>query len=118
MLRNVTLNFEDKEETYQVDANTHYEARVEAIRRFLEEFKIQGRPTDYIVGRFRGLIGVTVRSAVDRRTISKPSEPSEAFLLEQVTRLRQHVRTSTFLPEKSKSKATKLLLQLEEALSV
>jgi len=117
MLREVTLNFESTEKTYQVDTNTHYEARVEALSRFLEDYKIQGRPVDYIVGRFKGIIGMTVRSSVDKRTLSKNSEPGEAFVLEQVERLRRHVRTSTFLSDKSKSKATKLLLQLEEVLS-
>jgi hypothetical protein len=117
MLREVTLTFENTQKTYEKDTNTHYEARVEAIKDFLEEFKIPGKPTDYIVGRFKGLIGVTVRSAVDRRTLPKTNEPSRTYVYEQVTRLRQYVRTSTFLTDKSKSKATKLLLQLEEVLS-
>lgn len=117
MLRDVTLSLEGREKTYQVDTNTHYEARTEALGMFLEEFKIPGRPTDYIVGRFKGLIGITVHSSIDRRGEPKNNEPTEAFMLEQVGKLRRHVRTSPFLTDKRKTKATRLLLQLEEALS-
>lgn len=117
MLRDVTCSFEGQEETYQVDTGTHYEARVEALGKFLEEFKITGKPTDYMVGRLRGLIGVTVRSTVDRRTLARNDGPNQAFILDQVSRLRQHVRTSSFLTDKSKTKATRLLLQLEEVVS-
>lgn len=117
MLRKVTLNFEDKEETYQIDSETHYAARIEALGRFLETYKIPGRPVDYIVGRFKGLISVTVRSAVDKRTQPRNSEPDSAFFLDLTGKLRLHVRTSSHLVDKSKSKATRLLLQLEEVLS-
>lgn len=117
MLRDVTLNFEGHEKTYTVDKETHYAARVEALSRFLEEFKIQGRPVDYIVGRFKGLIGITVKSEVDNRTGERNTEPDNAFLLDQTGRLRRHVRESPSLTEERKSKATGLLLELEEVFS-
>ena len=117
MIREVVLSFEGKEETYPVDTETHYAARVEALGKFLETYKIPGRPVDYIVGRFKGLIGITVRSAIDRRSLPRNSDPDDAFFLDQVGRLRVHVRTSSRLTDKSKTKATRLLLQLEEVLS-
>lgn len=117
MLREVILSFEGREETYPVDSETHYAARIEALGKFLETYKIPGRPVDYIVGRFKGLISITVRSAVDRRTLPRNSEPDGAFFLDQVGKLRLHVRTSSRLTDKSKSTATSLLLQLEEVLS-
>lgn len=117
MLREVTLSFEGKEETYKVDSETHYAARIEALDKFLETYKIPGRPVDYIVGRFKGLISVTVRSAIDKRSQPRNSEPDGAFFLDQVGKLRGHVRTSSCLTDRSKSKATRLLLQLEEVLS-
>lgn len=117
MLREVALSFEGTEKTYKVDKDTHYSARVTALEMFLDEFKIQGRPVDYISGRLKGLISITVRSAVDNRTGERNTEPDSAFLLDQTNRLRRHVRTSPSLSEDRKSTATQLILQLEEVFS-
>lgn len=115
MIREVTLRFNGHEKTYSIESDTHYAARVEALGRFLEEFKIPGRPIEYLT-RKKGLIEIGVRAAVDRRTLNKEGPPPAQFYTEQVDRLRKGIRESTF-PEKVKIRATKLLLELEGVLS-
>lgn len=117
MLREVTLRFQDIEKTYTIEADSHYLARVAALDRFLEEYKIPGRPVDYITGSRKGLIEMAVKSAVDRRTLGRGYEPEESFYTDQVEKLRRYVRESRLVPEDKKVEATKLLLELEEVLS-
>jgi len=113
MLRDVTLRYGSNEKTYQIESDTHYGARVVALGMFLEEFKIPGRPVEYVT-RKKGLIEITVRSAVDRRTFGR-DEAQPEFYVEQVERLRQWVREGP-LSEGKKVKATELLLDLVEVL--
>lgn len=113
MIREVTLRYDGYEKTYPVESETHYSARMEALGKFLEEFKIPGRPVEYLT-RKKGLISIEVKSAVDRRTFSKDGPPT-LFYTEQVEKLRRWVRESSF-PEKKKTQATKLLLELEGVL--
>lgn len=114
MLREVTLRFDGYEKTYSIEAESHYDARMQALGKFLEEFKIPGRPVEFLT-RKKGLIEITVRSAVDRRTFSREGPPPQ-FYTEQVDRLRRWIGKGDF-PEVTKVKATKLLLKLGEVLS-
>ena len=113
MLREVTLKFNGCERTYPIEADSYYAAKIEALGLFLEEFKIPGKPFEYLT-RKKGLIEITARSAVDRRTFSREG-PQPQFYTEQVEKLRKWIREGS-LPEKTKTKATKLLLQLGEVL--
>ena len=114
MIREVTLRHNSNEKTYPIESDTHYSARMEALGLFLEEFKIPGRPVEFLTTK-KGLIGIEVRSAVDRRTFNKEG-PTTQFYVEQVSKLRRWVRESTF-PENKKVKATRLLLKLEGVLN-
>ena len=116
MHREVTLSVNEISKTYQVDTDTHYEARAEALRQFLEECHLPGRPADYIVGRKKGIISISVKSAIDRRTIDRDRNDGEYFR-DQIERMRSYVRLSEDINDKQKTKATKLLLDLEEVLS-
>jgi len=113
VIREVTLRYNGCEKTYPVESETHYAARMEALGKFLEEFKIPGRPVEYLT-RKKNLISIEVKSAVDRRTFTKEGPPS-LFYVEQVEKLRKWIRESDFAEDK-KTKATKLLLELEEVL--
>lgn len=115
MIREVTLRYNGCEKTYSVESDTHYAARVEALGMFLEEFKIPGRPIEFLT-RKKGLIEIGVRAAVDRRTLNREGPPPAQFYTEQVDRLRKWIRESNF-PEEKKVKATELLLELEKVLS-
>ena len=115
MLREVTLRYNGNEKTYPIEADTHYAARVEALNKFLEDFKIPGKPVEYLTIK-KGLIEITVRSAIDRRTFTREGPPA-SFYTEQVEKMRKWVREGD-LPEGTKVKATKLLLKLEEVLGV
>lgn len=117
MLRDVTLSYNNTEKTYTVDSDTHYEGRVKALRLFLDEFHIPGRPVDYIVGSKKGLIDILVKSSIDRRTIERNSNSDGPFFLGKLGNLREYVRMSDNLDEKVKTKATALLLKLEEVLN-
>jgi len=114
MLREVTLRYDGYEKMYPIEADTHYGARIEALGKFLDEFKIPGRPVEFLTKK-KGLIEIEVRSAVDRRTLTKEG-PIPQFYSEQVERLRGWIREGDF-PEETKVKATKLLLKLGEVLS-
>ena len=111
MVREVTLRYGTVEKTYPIESDNHYSARVEALAKFLEEFKIPGRPVEYLTTK-KGSIEISVKSAVDRRTIPRDG-PSPLFYIEQTIRLKRWVREGD-LPGSKKTKATKLLLQLEE----
>lgn len=113
MLREVTLRYNGYEKSYPIEADSHYAARMEALGKFLEEFKIPGRPVEYLT-RKKGLIEINVRSAVDRRTFTRDGPPT-SFYTEQVGRLRKWVREGNF-PDETKAKATRLLLKLGEVL--
>lgn len=113
MLREVTLKYDGCEKSYPIEADTHYAARIEALGKFLEDFKIPGSPVEYLT-RKKGLIEITVRSAVDRRTFTREGPPA-SFYTEQVEKMRRWVREGDF-PEEIKVKATKLLLKLGEVL--
>lgn len=117
MLRDVTLSYNSTEKTYTVDSDTHYEGRVKALRLFLDEFHIPGRPVDYIAGSKKGIIDILVKSSIDRRTIEGVSGHEGLFFLGKIGNLREYVRESNKLDEKTKTKATALLLKLEEVLS-
>lgn len=114
MIREVTLRHNGNERTYPIESETHYAARMSALGLFLEEFKIPGRPVEYLTTK-KGVIGIEVKSAVDRRTFSKEG-PTTQFYAEQVSKLRRWVRESSF-PEEKKVEATRLLLKLEGVLS-
>ena len=114
MVREVTLRYNGYEKTYPIEADSHYAARMEALGKFLEEFKIPGRPVEYLTKK-KGLIEIQVRSSVDRRTLPKDG-PSTSFYVEQVDRLRRWVREGD-LPKGVKVKATKLLLELSGVFS-
>ena len=111
MVREVTLRYGKFEKTYPIEADSHYTARMEALTRFLEEFKIPGRPVEYLTKK-KGLIEITVRSEVDRRTIPRDG-PSPLFYVEQTIKFKRWVREGD-LPKSKKTAAVKLLLQLEE----
>jgi len=117
MFREVILDSGEHTKTYQVDTDTHYAARAEALKQFLEEFKYPGRPVDYIGGRRKGLINISVKTAIDRRTLERPNTDDGQYFLEQIERLRKYVRTSEILKDRNRAKATELLLKLEEVLS-
>jgi len=113
MLREVTLRYGEYDKTYPIEADSYYAAKMEALGKFLEEFKIPGKPFEYLT-RKKGLIEITARSSVDRRTFSREG-PQPQFYTEQVERLRKWIREGD-LPETTKVKATKLLLRLGEVL--
>lgn len=115
MIREVTLRYNGYEKTYSIESESHYSARMEALGKFLEEFGIPGRPVEYLTRR-KGLIDITVRSAVDRRTFTKEGLPPVEFYTSQVDRLRKLIRESEF-PETTKVRVTKLLLRVSEVLS-
>jgi hypothetical protein len=116
MLREITVSLQDSERVYLLDTDNYYEARVGALKLFLKEFNLPGNPADYLSGRLRGLIRISLRSSIDKRRDEKPLLTSE-MLLEQVSSLREGIRVSQDLVDKSKSRATKLLLKVEEVLS-
>ena len=113
MLREVSLRFSTYEKSYSIESDTHYGARVIALGKFLEEFKIPGKPVEFLTKK-KGLIEITVRSEMDGRTADR-SEPSTEFYLGKVESLRKQIRESS-LPEEKKVVATKHLLALSSLL--
>jgi len=114
VVREVTLRYGEIEKTYPIESDNHYAARMEALSKFLVEFKIPGRPVEYLTTK-KGQIEISVKSAIDKRTIPRDG-PSPLFYSGQVVKLRRWVREGD-LPRRKKTKATELLLQLEEVFS-
>ena len=117
MKRSVRLSVGELDKTYEIESYSHYEARVEALKQFLTEFKIPGRPVDYIMGKRRGVITISVKSELDRRLRDDTYKNDGEYFHDQIEVLKSQVRIADKLPDKSKTKATKLLLELEEVLS-
>jgi len=111
----VTVKFNSHEKAYPISAERDYGARSLAVGKFLEEFKLPGMAVEYVSGKKKGLMEITVRAAVDKRRISKYG-PSGEFFSEQIGKLRRWVRESNFT-EDTKAEATKLLLKLGDVLS-
>ena len=109
---NVTFNSYSKQ--YLIEAEGHYNARIQALEKFLPEFKIPGSPVDYVT-RKKDVIEISVKKLLDRRKIPKVY-PQANFYIEHVSKLRQWIREGE-LPEEKKRKVTKLLLEVGEVLS-
>lgn len=117
MLWDVTVSLEKNEKTYCIEAERDYGARLEALKRFQEEFRIAGNPVEYLTKR-RGYFNIVVRSAFDKRKQPRSSNSSDpSFYIEQVGRIMKLVRESS-LQEEDKVKAGNLLSELEELFRV
>jgi len=110
----VTVKYNTIEKTYPISADRDYGARMEAVKTFLEENMLPGTPVEYVAGKKKGLLEISVRTVVDKRRISRYG-PSSEFLAEQTSKMRRWVREGEF-PEVKKLEATELLLKLEEVL--
>ena len=108
----VIVRMDGAEETYSVEADRYYEARMLGIAQFLEDHQVPGTPTEFL-SRKKGLIEVSARSRIDRRR-RVPGDTFE-FYLEQVDKLRAWVRRSS-LPAEVKRTVSSLLLQAREEL--
>ncbi len=114
MLWEVTVKYGSIEKTYPISADRDYGARMEAVGMFLEDNQLPGSAVEYVSGKKKGTFEIGVRSAVDRRRLSKFG-PSVEFFSEQISKMRRWIREGEF-SEKTKNEATRLLLELEGVL--
>lgn len=110
----VSLEYGGNRRELLVSAESHYDARVQALDKFLEEFKIPGTPVEYLTEK-KGIIDVSVHKALDRRSIPRVY-PQTTFFVDHIERLRKQIRESELTPDK-KRKVTKLLLDISEVLN-
>ena len=110
----VTVKSGTREETYLVSAARDYRARVDAVGKFLEGSSLPGFASEYVSGKRRGILGISVKTAVDGRRLPRYG-PSPGAFLEQVGRMRKLVREGE-LPEEKKAEVVVLLIKLEEVL--
>ena len=110
----VLVAFNGHSKEYLVEAESHYNARIQALERFLPEFKIPGSPVDYVT-RKKDVIEMSVRKVLDRRKIPK-TYPQTDFYVEHINKLRKWIREGE-LPADKKRKITALLLKVSEVLS-
>lgn len=111
----VTCSFDGHVNTYAVSAVTFYEARVSALHLFLKEFKIPGRPWEYVT-RKKNVIDVQVSSLQPRKGTGAKKELPITFYYQQIDILRKLIRMGDFTP-KQKKEAGALLLEVREAIS-
>lgn len=111
----VTVKYNTTEKTYDISADRNYGARKAAVEKFLEDYSLPGGGgVDYLTSRRDSQFEVIVRAALDRRHTSRCSSSTE-FLLERLSKMRRWIREGS-LPEKRKTEATRLLLELEEVI--
>ena len=64
---------------YKVSASRYYDAKSRALEMFLEEFKVPGKPYEYLSTK-RLLVSIEVKSETDRRTGTKAVVDSKALV--------------------------------------
>jgi len=112
--KEVTIRYGLLVRTYELEADSPYRAKLTALNLFLTENGIPGRPVDYLT-RKRHLIEVSCRSSHDGRKDRHdvPVTAYSEYLLEQ---LQKTIGRRDDLPAKKKTKATDLVLKLQEVL--
>lgn len=110
----VSCKFEGYTNTYAISTATYYGARVRALKLFLKEFKIPGRPWEYVT-RKKNVIDVQVASLQPRKGTGAKKELPVTFYYQQIDILRKLIRTGDFTSTQKKV-AGALLLQVRETL--
>jgi hypothetical protein len=110
----VELGYNGNLKSYQLSAESHYNARMLGLEKFLEECKIPGTPIEYLTKK-KGTIAISVSKLLDRRKIPRVF-PQNTFYFDHVERFRKMVREGE-LPEAKKRKVVKLLLEVGRVLS-
>ena len=101
--------------TYPISAKTYYEARKRAVALFLKEFKLPGRPWEYLTTK-KGAIDIQAVSLQPRKDV--PVKILDVtFYQQQVDALRKLIRTGDFSQEKKKEIGTMLLTIRERLLT-
>ncbi len=100
--------------SYSVTASKYYEAKIEALKLFLQEFKIPGKAYEFLTTK-KDLVEVSVKSSEDRRMLTRET-PTTDFYLSQVDMLIKSLRTGK-LDRSVKKKGVGILYDLREVLS-
>ncbi len=109
----VTIRMGSSIGSYTVTAPKYYEAKIKGLSLFLVEFRIPGRPYEFLTSK-KNLVEVGVRALEDRRRGAKEA-PRLNFYLDQVDTLGKLIRLSE-LNREAKTKSIGLLYDLREVL--
>lgn len=110
----VTCRLDTARSVYAVSAARYYEAQIKGLRLFLEEYKIPGKPWEYLTTK-KGVIEVSVALLKERKDGTRKAL-DVSFYYGQIDTLRRLIRTGDFRPD-VKKKAGLLLLKLKDVLS-
>lgn len=107
----VTVKKGQIEKAYEITTETYYAAKTEGVKRFLDDYKIPGKPWTYLTRKGKTLMSVSVISKKLPK-VEVPT-PTNKFYQEKTADFRKLVREGP-LEEEIKVEATGLLLKLQE----